>query len=231
MIRFRLLGVSVSIHPSLWFTLALVGLMMVSGVSLLPGVVLFTIAGFLCLFVHEMGHAVLSRVLGGGEPEVFMAWLGGDCCNARAVLTRWRGVVMTAAGPTASLLLALISCLLLSLYVGGLEQGFFLALNFLAGQVPAEYAALFPACGLAFFRFLIQISVWWSLLNLLPIFPLDGGLIMHGLMSSPRTMHIVSVTVAALSMTAFIAMSAWFLVLLMGLLFLVNIRCLQHSPN
>ncbi len=230
MIRFRLFGVSVSIHPSLWFTLAMVGLMMVSGVSLLPGVVLFTVAGFLCLFVHEMGHALVSRALGGGQPEIFMAWLGGDCCNDRAVLTRWRGVVMTAAGPLASLLLAILCILLLSLYVGGLDSGLYLTLNFLFGYVPSEYVALFPSYGLAFFKFIIQITVWWSLLNLLPIFPLDGGQIMHGLMRSPHTMHVVSVTVAAMSMTAFIAMGAWFLVLLMGFLCYFNFRCLQHSP-
>ncbi len=230
MIRFRLFGVSVSIHPSLWLTLAMVGLMTVSGVSLLPGVVLFMVAGFLCLFVHEMGHALFSRVLGGGQPEVFMAWLGGDCCNTRAVLTRWRGVVMTAAGPLASLLLAVLSVLLLSLYVGSLEAGFYLSLNFLVGYVPSDYVALFPSNGMAFFKFLIQVSVWWSLLNLLPVFPLDGGQIMHGLMSSPHTMHVVSVTVAAMAMTAFIAMSAWFLVLLMGFLCYFNFRCLLQHP-
>ncbi len=231
MIRFRLFGVSVCIHPSLWLTLALVGLMTVSGVSLLPGVVLFMVAGFLCLFVHEMGHALLSRALGGGEPEVIMAWQGGDCCNDRAVLTRWRGVVMTAAGPAASLLLALLSFLLLSLYVRGLEAGFYLSLNFLFGYVPSDYVALFPSYGLAFFKFIIQVSVWWSLLNLLPIFPLDGGQIMHGLMRSPHTMHVVSLTVAAMSMTVFIAMGAWFLVALMGFLCYLNFRCLQQSPN
>ncbi len=230
MIRFRLFGVSVSIHPSLWLTLAMVGLMTVSGVSLLPGVVLFMVAGFLCLFVHEMGHALFSRVLGGGQPEVFMAWLGGDCCNTCAVLTRWRGVVMTAAGPLASLLLAVLSVLLLSLYVGSLEAGFYLSLNFLVGYVPSDFVALFPSNGMAFFKFLIQVSVWWSLLNLLPVFPLDGGQIMHGLMSSPHTMHVVSVTVAAMAMTAFIAMSAWFLVLLMGFLCYFNFRCLQQHP-
>ncbi len=231
MIRFRLFGISVTIHPSLWLTLAMVGMMTVSGVSLLPGVVLFTIAGFICLLVHEMGHALLSRALGGGEPEIVMAWLGGDCCNERAVLTRWRGVVMTAAGPGATFLLSFLAVALLSLYVGSMEQGFFLSLNFLIGHIPAEYTALFPTLGLTFFKFLIQISVWWTLLNLLPIFPLDGGQMMHGLMRSPHTMHVVSVTFAALFMTAFIAMGAWFLVLLMLFLGYFNFRCLRQYPS
>ncbi len=230
MIRFRLFGVSVSIHPTLWLTLGLVGLMTVSGVSLLPGVVLFVVAAFLCLFVHEMGHALVSRALGGGQPEILLAWQGGDYCNARAVLTRWRGVAMTAAGPLASLMLALFALGLLCLYVGSWQAGLYLSLNFLVGYVPPDYAALFPSYGLAFFSLLIQVTVWWSLLNLLPIFPLDGGQIMLGLMSSPHTMHIVSVTLAAVLMSAFIAMSAWVLVLLMGFLCYFNFRCLQHSP-
>ena len=230
MIRFRLFGIPVSIHPSLWLTLAAVGLLSVSGVSLLPGVLLFAIAGFLCLFVHEMGHALISRALGGGEPAVYLGWLGGGCSNERAVLTRWRGVAMTVAGPAASLLLALLSYLLLSAYVHGFDHGAILSLNFLVGLMPSEYVSLYPSMGLAVFKFLIQISVWWSLLNLLPIFPLDGGLIMHGLMRSPHTMHLVSVTCAALCTTAFIAMSAWFLVLLMLCLGFLNFRCLRHSP-
>ncbi len=229
MIRFRLFGVSVSIHPSLWLTLAMVGLMTVSGVSLLPGVVLFTVAGFLCLFGHEMGHALVSRARGGGNPEVFMAGLGGDCCNELAVLTRWRGVLMTAAGPAATLLLALLAYVLLSLYVGGIDGGTYVALNFLIGRVPAEFVALHPTLGLVFFKFLIQVSVWWTLLNLLPIFPLDGGQIMHGLMRSPYTMHVVSLAFAALCMTAFIAAQLWVLVLLMFFLGYINFRCLQHS--
>ncbi len=230
MVRFRLFGIPANIHPSLWLTLALAGLLSVSGVSLLPGVVLFAVAAFLCLFVHEMGHALISRALGGGEPTVYMGWLGGDCCNANAVLTRWRGILMTAAGPLATLLLALLSFLLLSLYVHGFDSGLCLTLNFLVGRIPAEYVSLYPSMGLIFFKFIIQISVWWSLLNLLPVFPLDGGQIMHGLMRSPHTMHMVSVTCAALCITAFIAISAWFLVLMMGFLAYFNYRCLRHSP-
>ncbi len=230
MIRFRLFGVSVSIHPSLWLTLALIGLVSVSGVSLFPGVILFVIAGFICLFVHEMGHALASRALGGGDPAIYMGWLGADSCNSRAVLTLWRGVVMTMAGPVISSLLALVSFLLLSLYVRGFDSGLCLTLNFMVGRMPSEYVVLYPSLGLAFFKFLIQFSIWWTLLNLLPIFPLDGGKLMYGLKCSPSTMHVVSAVCGAFFTTAFIAMNAWFFVVLMGALSFFNFHCIRRSP-
>ncbi len=231
MIRFHLFGVPVSIHPSLWLTLALVGgVMSISSVSGALAVALFVIAGFLCLLVHEMGHALVGRSLGGGEPQVFMAWLGGDCCNERAVLTRWQGVLMTAAGPAASALLGLLTFLLLSLYIGSIEGGIFLAVNYIFGVVPIEYSDMYPPMGLAFFRGLIQVSFWWTLLNLIPVFPLDGGQIMHGLMRSSHTMHGVSLAVALLLVMLFIMFNFWFMAVLMGFLAYINYRGLQQAP-
>ncbi len=220
-----------SIHPSLWLTLALVGgVLSVTSVSGALAVALFVIAGFLCLLVHEMGHALVGRYLGGGEPQVFMAWLGGDCCNERAVLTRWQGVLMTAAGPAASCLLGLLAFVLLSLYIGSFEGGVFLGLNYIFGVVPFEYSDLFPPMALAFFRCLIQVSFWWTLLNLIPVFPLDGGQIMHGLMRSSHTMHTVSLVVALLLVMLFIVFNFWLMAVLMGFLAYINYRGLQQAP-
>ncbi len=231
MIRFCLFGVPVSIHPSLWLTLALVGgVFSVSSVSSVLCVALFVIAGFLCLLVHEMGHALVGRALGGGEPAVYMAWLGGDCCNERAVLTRWQGVLMTAAGPGATLLLGALALLLLSLYVGRFDVGFFLASYYALGVSPEMVINVEPTLGLAFFRSLIQVSVWWTVLNLIPVFPLDGGQIMHGLMRSSYTMHTVSMAVAVTLVLLFFVLGFWLMAALMGFLAYFNYRCLQRAP-
>ena len=224
-------GVPVTIHPSLWLTLALVGgVLSVTSVSGMLAVALFVIAGFFCLLVHEMGHALVGRGFGGGEPQVFMAWLGGDCCNERAVLTRWQGVLMTAAGPAASALLGLLAYAALSLYIGSFEGGAYLSLNYIFGIVPPEYSDLFPPMGLAFFRCLIQVSFWWTLLNLIPVFPLDGGQIMHGLMRSSHTMHVVSLVVALALVMLFIMFNLWLMAMLMGFLAYINYRGLQQAP-
>ena len=99
MIRFTLFGVPVSIHPTLWLTLAVLGrIFAVTSMVDLICVLLFIISAFVVLLAHEMGHALVGRRLGGGQPSVYLAWLGGDCTNETARLTRWQGVMMTAAG-------------------------------------------------------------------------------------------------------------------------------------
>lgn len=231
MIRFTILGVPVSIHPSLWITLALLGGgMHISQMGDVLGVALFVIAGFLCLIAHEMGHALVGRALGGGHPEIHLAWLGGDCSNMDARLTRTQGILMTAAGPLSSLAVGLLATLLLGLYLGNAVLGGELALHFIWGQIPTDTLAGYPAMAVLFFVFLIEISFWWTVLNLLPVFPLDGGQIMHGLMRSPRQMHTISLAAAVTLTLFFLVLGSWLMCILMGALAYFNYRMLQQCP-
>lgn len=232
MIRFKLFGVQVCIHPSLWLTLGAVGAYMsMAGGGGFLGAALFVVAGFLCLFMHEMGHAVAGLMLGGGSPQVFLALLGGDCCNEKAVLTRTGGVLMTAAGPLASLLLGGLTMGGLMLMAGSASQGAELAGNLAIRGIPEESLSMCPPMAMLLAAYLMKVSVWWTALNLLPIFPLDGGQMMHGLMNSPRLMHSISLTVAALMTTFFIALGLWFMVVIMAMLALINYRCLQNGAE
>lgn len=231
MIRFSLLGVPVGIHPTLWITLALLGGgFNIARVGDLLGVALFVVAGFICLLAHEMGHALVGRRLGGGHPEIHLAWLGGDCTNMDARLTRTQGIVMTAAGPLASLSVGLLATLLLGVYVGDLSVGGVLALNFMWGRLPMELLEGYPAMAIYFFVFTIEISFWWTVLNLLPVFPLDGGQIMQGLMRSPRLMHTISFSAALVLTLFFLVLGAWLMCFLMGVLAVFNYRMLRQCP-
>lgn len=231
MISFSLFGVPVSIHPSLWITLALLGGgMRISHAGDLLGVALFVIAGFVCLLAHEMGHALTGRAMGGGHPEVHLAWLGGDCSNMDARLTRTQGILMTAAGPLASLAVGVLATLLLGLYIGNLQLAGGLALNFVCGSIPWELLEGYPAMAMLFFVFVIEVSFWWTVLNLLPVFPLDGGQIMHGLMRSPRLMHTVSLAAAIVLTLFFLVLGAWLMCILMGALAWFNFRMRRQCP-
>lgn len=231
MIRFSLFGVRVMIQPTLWLMLAGLGCVFcASGRGDLLGVAVFVLAGLLCLLSHEMGHALVGRRLGGGEPEVCLAWLGGACNNPDARLTRTGGVLMTMAGPVASLLLGLAATALLGVYINSLPAACYIALHSLAGVVHQEtwelgsvYVILFCVC-------LIQVSFWWSVFNLLPVFPLDGGQIMHGLMESPRRMHFCSLVFACLLTAGALVLGLWLIALLMVLLAFLNYRCCRMAP-
>ncbi|MBQ8375753.1 MAG: hypothetical protein IJX33_01705 [Akkermansia sp.] len=232
MIRFTLFGVQVSIHPTLWLTLAILGrAYMVSNLVELMSALLFIIAAFVVLLMHEIGHALVGRRLGGGAPSVYLAWLGGDCTNETARLTRMQGVVMTAAGPLASLAVGLVTCLILCLYVGDFGLASVLSVGFAFGVMPAEVLMAYPPLAMFFFFYLIEVSFWWTILNMLPIFPLDGGQIMQGLMKSRVQMHAISLTVAIVLSLAFAVLGLWLLSIFMILLAVLNHKFYQESRN
>lgn len=232
MIRFTLFGVQVSIHPTLWLTLAILGrAYMVSNMVELMSALLFIIAAFVVLLMHEMGHALVGRRLGGGEPSVYLAWLGGDCTNETARLTRLQGVVMTIAGPLASLAVGLVTYLILCLYVGDFGLASVLSVGFAFGVMPAEVLMAYPPLAMFFFFYLIEVSFWWTILNMLPIFPLDGGQIMQGLMKSRVQMHAISLAVAIVLSLAFAVLGLWLLSIFMILLAVLNHKFYQESRN
>lgn len=231
MIRFSLFGVTVCIHPTLWLTLAVLGgLFSCSGVQDLLGVSLFVVAGFICLLAHEMGHAVVGRFFAHNTPEVHLAWLGGDCSHDGAHFTRWQGVLMTLAGPLSSLLIGLLTVVVLCLFVRDWGDGLYLASFFLFNVLPGEALLSLPYMPMLFFCNMIAVSFWWSVLNLLPVFPLDGGQIMHGLMRSPKLMHSISLYVAITLLCVFCVLGIWIAGLLMLALAVLNYRFRRQAP-
>lgn len=106
------------------------------------------------ILAHEMGHALVARHL-RLRPSILLHGLGGLCQHDRAQRDL-HDVLVIAAGPLAGLLL------------GGATWLF----ATLAPELVAspEYPWLATA---------VQMSLWvnilWSLVNLLPLWPLDGG--------------------------------------------------------
>lgn len=232
MIRFSLLGVPVNVQPAVLLMLAWLGwVLAVEGVSLWLSVCLFAVAGFICLLSHEMGHALVGRALGGGTPRVVVSWLGGDCCHADGVLTRMQGVAMTAAGPLITLVEAGLAVLYLCYMCGDVQEGLQLGYGALFGRVPAVYVELYSPAEVVFAVYVIQVGFWWAVLNLLPVFPLDGGQLMHGLMVSPRRMHLVSLVVALVGLVLSAALGFWVVAVLLGFLGYLNYRCLWFTSH
>lgn len=232
MVRFSLFGVSVSIQPAVLLMLSILGWVFAAESAPLGlSVSLFAVVGFICLLSHEMGHAIVGRMLGGGTPRVVISWLGGDCCNADGVFTRMQGVIMTAAGPLCTLIEAGVALLLLCAVCGNMQDGLYLAQQAIYGNVPSAYLEVYSPAHLLFAAYMVQIGFWWTVLNLLPIFPLDGGQMMHGLMESPRRMHMISLFVASFGIVFCVALGFWFMVIFLGFLAYLNYRCLWFTSH
>ena len=162
MIRFSLFGIPVEVQPWFWVTLALLsGQFEANTKEGILRLLLFLLAGFISVLVHEMGHALTGRAF-GARAEVSLHGFGGAARFSGRWFSRKQDFLVTAAGPGAQLLLALAVWLALPGLPG---------LRSVAGY---------------FWMELFFISVFWAVLNLLPVFPLDGGQMLRAVLGPAR---------------------------------------------
>ncbi len=213
-LNFVLFGLPVRVHPMFWVLTLLLGLGWGEPMALITWV----IAVFLSILVHELGHAVAMRAF-GFYPSIVLYGMGG--------LTSWGPgsfgarnpgpagrVLISAAGPAAGFALAaaLYSVLRVAKYDVVLRFG-------LPGIVKIELGDIIVSLGIVslgltlFVYQLLMISIFWGLINLLPVYPLDGGQIAREFLQSlyPREGLRLSLFISAFTaiFLALIAALQW----------------------
>lgn len=233
MVRFVLFRVPVYIYPVFWVAGAVWGVALTRCQPGPVAVVYFVLALFVCLLMHELGHAAVGQRMLRERVQVHLTWLGGmSCCAGEPTkpYTRRAEVLTTLAGPVAGLLpaLAIYAGLLWALPQAGNAHE--LLLHMLQGQVPMEYAESCPPLIMLTGVYILQISVWWSGINLLPIYPLDVGALMHRAMGANGRAHLISMMATCIMSMLFIAIDVWALAALMLILTYFNYRCfIRHQ--
>ncbi len=209
-IHFSLLGFPVRIHPFFWLMTAMLGL---SGSKTDPLFFLvWVVAVLLSILLHELGHAVVMREFGYNASIVLYSFGGLAIPRGRRIGTRepgaWGQILILLAGPGSEILLAVLLALALR-FLGGYHVHF----------MEESWRDIVPSVNLPnpfvheFVWQLFYISVWWALINLLPVYPLDGGQIMYHLFTlfhpqdAMRQSLILSVVVAGLM--CFVAFVEW----------------------
>jgi Zn-dependent protease len=165
-LRFRLLGFPVSIDSSFWILAAVVVLFGLRSAGL-SYALSFVAVAFVSILVHELGHALVSRRFGLGPVEIELHSLGGLARRARAGKP-WQALLITLAGPGAGLLFGV-----LALGAAGLGLQGFAAV--IVGQ-------------------LVFVNVVWSLFNLVPLWPLDGGKALYSILEMAAPAQALPVT-------------------------------------
>ncbi|MGI9115168.1 MAG: M50 family metallopeptidase [Chthoniobacterales bacterium] len=158
---FRIAGITVYLH----FTWFIVAAFFISGYtasyqSPVWGVLEY-LTVFLIVLVHEFGHALACRQVGGIADRIILWPLGGIAFvnpPRRAGAYLWS----IAAGPLVNVMLVPVL--------------------FLASRL--AYASASRDL-VVFFHQLSFLNLWILIFNLLPIFPLDGGQIVRGLLWFP----------------------------------------------
>lgn len=174
-LRFVLFGIPVRVQP--WFWLVTIVFAVQGGFDT-PMMLVWVGAVFFSILLHEMGHALVIRQH-GWEPTITLHGFGGYAAYQPTRLTPASQVAIAAAGPLAGFLLA--AALLLVLRVADVEAPL---LGFNLGgdeRLANRNLRLLVA-------FLLYINVFWGLVNLLPVYPLDGSRIVEGLLrqTNPR---------------------------------------------
>ena len=212
MIEFTLFGVPIRIQPWHWIGLAVIGgALGIRDASGLIIVALFMIAGFLAILLHELGHALTGRRLGGGSASIDLIFLGGYTQHYNCKLKGKQRALVIAAGPGCTFLfgvLALFLCFLI--FSNSIPEN---SLSSLAKTISAsialvstpEYAFLIAddfsmdksaAMQLYFIGSMLFVSFWWTLFNILPIYPMDGGQFLAEFVKSQKKVHLIGIITA-----------------------------------
>ena len=236
MIRFTLFRVPIEIQPWFWITGALIGGAIGTTDQIgLMRLLIFMAVMTISILVHEFGHALTGRYLGGGSPRIVLWAFGGLAYNQGARLSRNHLFWMTFMGPAAGfILLALTLAVVFLIY--GVQGGTWLTtliiFNEPVGDPTIEALTLLRDHLPRFFILdaLIWINFWWSVLNLIPVLPLDGGRIAE-LYVSPRhkALLISAITGATVAAVAWIGFDRLYTAVLFGYLAFRNYKDYQSN--
>lgn len=205
MVRFSLFGIPIEIQPWFWITAALLGGAVNANTreGMLYTLV-FMLVATVSILVHELGHALTGRRLGGGAAHIVLWAFGGLAYNRGGRFTLWQRFWMIFMGPGAGfLLLALVIGILCVIF--GTVDAINLTTISAFRQIwlpPSKELLEFvnptnPRWWLV--RHLVWINAWWGLINLLPILPLDGGQIADLWVRPQPRMYLLS-TISAVVM-------------------------------
>jgi Zn-dependent protease len=185
-LRFRIGNIPVRVNPSFWLPILILGLARMD--QPLADCVMHMAAEGLVLFVsiliHELGHVLAGRYF-GSSGHILLTGFCGLAIGSTNLPGRWQRIAVCLAGPGAGFLLAGLVTGLFWLY----NPDFTLSLLGEVGNVDIPVGAeadLLPEIVEDTAFLLLWLNIFWGLVNLLPIWPLDGGQISRELCQASR---------------------------------------------
>lgn len=144
--------IPIRIFPFFWILVILIGWLnteTVLGTALWVGIITFSV------LIHEYGHA-LTALAFGQQAEIDLVGLGGLTRRSGGHLRGWQEFLVVLNGPCAGFLLFILAYQL-RFFINGEE---------------------FPIW-VYVLEVLVYVNLYWNILNLIPVLPLDGGHLMR----------------------------------------------------
>ncbi len=235
---FTFFGIPVRIHPFFWLIGFFMGPWRTESNSIVLMMLVWFLAFFVGILLHELGHAFAMRAY-GFQPHITLYGLGGMASYGgrqnwpTARSPTLQQIVISAAGPAAGFVLAgLVAALLLVAGYSvhrqwGFPCGFQVWTTDLIGQPAVSW----------FVNDLLFVTVVYGILNLMPIYPLDGGQIAREVFVKlnpheglRRSWGLSFVTAALLAVTALVLLDM-FVAFLFGYLAYFSYANLQAQSG
>ncbi len=237
-LKFTLMGIPVRVHPLFWLMVLLLGVSSGGIVHLLIWVVVV----FVSILVHELGHSLAMRMYGQSSSIVLHLFGGLAVPESSWRGSRWSDVSLSAmqqvfislAGPFAGFLLAGIILAVIAAWGGQIF------LNWWLGVVPLPTAVL-PAGGWfvsSVVRVLLWVNIFWGLINLVPVYPLDGGNVARHLFvkfdpwdGMRKSLWLSVISGAMMAIVGLVLMNSVFMALLFGFLAFQSYQTVQGRSD
>lgn len=232
-VRFNLFGFNVRIHPYFWLLSLFLGRSLPDSRSAL----IFIAVVFVSIIVHELGHAFVIRHF-GFRPRIVLHGFGGLAIydpnsSRRGHRNGNQQILISLAGPLAGFALAAIvaGVLFATNHYINFSFPFVSAWNVVGNRAGEQLFGEFAM--LAFC--LLQVNIFWGLLNLLPIYPLDGGQVARELFLSnssdaiKKSLTLSLITAAAMTVLCFLKWNQPYMAFMFGFMAYSNYR--QLSPQ
>jgi stage IV sporulation protein FB len=220
-LRWRMFGIPVRVQPFFWLVAILMG----------PGRpadgVIWVLAVFVSILIHEFGHALMAKRF-GWDPWIVLYGFGGLCFFQPPRDAVWRRIAVALCGPLAGFILAGV---VWAIMLANNDPSQFGWRDVLLGPRQAEWPENEQLHLLVVY--LNYINVWWGLVNLLPVYPLDGGQISRVFLTwlnprqGPRWSAYLSIAVAAGIVILALVYQHFFVAILFGLMAIQEINYLQ----
>lgn len=151
-------NIPISIYPFFWLLTIAIGWINtfnILGTCIWVAVILFSV------LMHEYGHA-LTAIFFGQKAQIDLVAFGGLTQRRGGKLKLWQEFIIVMNGPLAGLLLGVLAF--------GIQQ------IYLTSSSPSVFAYMVKVT--------FYVNVFWTILNLVPVQPLDGGKLLSIILES-----------------------------------------------
>ena len=177
--EFRLFGIDVKVHWSFVLILAFGAFLYGSGpagwlVGSLYGVVTMLLL-FVCVTLHEYGHALTARRFGIQTRSILLLPIGGVANLERMPEKPIQELLIVIAGPLVNFVIAALLVPIIFLFGSEAASGL--------GQTRVLMDNLARPSLINLLLYLFLTNVLLGFFNLLPAFPMDGGRLLRSLLA------------------------------------------------